>query len=391
MKKIAVLGTGTAGILSLAHCLAFFPKEWEVVSINDPSIPILGIGESTSTQIPLTLFYATDLNFLEYSKELDLTIKHGVRYVNWREHEFFTKIPPPHYAIHFNNFSLKDFAFKRFNEKWKNRFSIIEGTAENIENLAEHVSLTVSNKKYTFDYLIDCRGFPKNSNEHIMIDTIPVNHCLVHTIKEPGTWKYTYHQAHENGWMFGIPLQTRQGWGYLYNDRITSKDDAIRDLSKIFNTELTADDLREFSFKNYKAKKFIDGRIIKNGNMALFYEPLEALSGWFYDMILRTFFDVAVTNQYNEDSANAYLHNLAKDYELFICYMYHNGSIFESDFWKITSKKCKEELEQSDKFKKHMAIMQQAHHGYYDSAGLVFSIGIWKNLMEDMKYHYFDR
>lgn len=390
MSKIAVIGSGTAGILSLAHCLAFFPKDWEVISVYDPDIPMLGIGESTSTQLPLTLFYATDLNFLEYSKELDLTIKHGVKYVNWREHEFFTKIPPPHYAIHFNNFSLKDFAFKRFKEKWKDRFSFIEGKIENLKNLPECVSATVSDKEYTFDYLIDCRGFPKNSDEHIMVDTIPVNHCLVHTIHEPGNWNYTYHQAHENGWMFGIPLQTRQGWGYLYNDTITTKENAIKDLSKIFNSTLKESDLREFPFKNYKAKKFIDGRILKNGNMALFYEPLEALSGWFYDMVLRSFFDVIITKQLSEEVANSYLHSLAYEYELFICYIYHGGSTFKSDFWTITADRCKEILEQSDRFKKHIGVISQASHSLDNNTSLLFPIGVWRNLDKNLQYHYFN-
>ena len=69
MKNIAVIGTGTAGVVSLAHCLAFFTSDWKVTSVYDPNIPMLGIGESTSTQIPTTLFYGTDLNFLQDQDE----------------------------------------------------------------------------------------------------------------------------------------------------------------------------------------------------------------------------------------------------------------------------------------------------------------------------------
>jgi len=389
MNRIAIIGSGTAGIMSLAHCLAFFPKDWEVVSIYDPNIPMLGIGESTSIQIPVTLFYATDLNFLDYGKELDLTIKHGVKYVNWREKDFFTKIPPPHYAIHFNNFSLKDFAFKRFQEKWPHRFSFIEGKIDKIENLPEYASITVLNEQHKFDYIIDCRGFPKNSDDHIIVDTIPVNHCLVHTIKEPGTENYTHHQAHRNGWMFGIPLQTRQGWGYLYNDTITTKEEAIEDLSNIFNTQLKDTDLREFTFKNYKAKKFLDGRILKNGNMSLFYEPLEALSGWFYDTVLRTFFDVVITGNFTEEHANQYLHTMANEYELFICYMYHGGSVFKSKFWDITTEKCKNIIDRSERFQKHIAVMKQADTALDTNTALVFPMGVWRELDKNMQYHYF--
>ena len=44
----------------------------------------------------------------------------------------------------------------------------------------------------------------------------------------PGDWEYTYHIAHEHGWMFGIPLQERTGWGYLWNSNITSELDTIK-------------------------------------------------------------------------------------------------------------------------------------------------------------------
>ena len=66
--KIAVIGTGTAGVLSIAFTLSYFDPEqkrvqrilgeyndWfnlepvEVYSIYDPNKAILGIGESTST------------------------------------------------------------------------------------------------------------------------------------------------------------------------------------------------------------------------------------------------------------------------------------------------------------------------------------------------------
>lgn len=388
--KIAVIGSGTAGILSLAHCLAFFPKDWQVTSIYDPNIPMLGIGESTSTQIPQTLFYATGLNLLDMPNELDMTVKHGVKYVNWREDNFFTKIPPPYYAMHFNNFSLKEFAFKQFEKKWNTRFLTIEGEIITMHNQVDSVTVTLSNhESHDFDYVIDCRGFPKDSNDHIAVDSIPVNHCLVHTIKEAGTWSYTFHQAHANGWMFGIPLQTRQGWGYLYNDTITSKEEAIDDIADIFKTRKEDLNLREFSFNNYKAKKFIDGRIIKNGNMALFYEPIEALSSWFYDNVLRLFFEVVITKQVTEDQANSFLHGLAVDYELFICYMYHGGSKFNSPFWNKTAKKCKDVLDNSDRFKKHITIMNQADHALDTNTSLVFPIGVWRDLNHNMKYQYF--
>ena len=115
--------------------------------------------------------------------------------------------------------------------------------------------------------------------------TLPINHCLVYAVNEPGNWNFTYHTAHKNGWMFGIPLQKRQGWGYLYNDEITSKDNALKNFKEITNKSINLDNIREYTFKPFKAKKYVNQRIMLNGNSALFYEPIEAISGGFYDSL----------------------------------------------------------------------------------------------------------
>lgn len=393
MKTIAVLGSGTAGLVSTSHLLAWLPENWEVTLIHDPSIPILGIGESTSTQIPHSLFHGAGFNLLEEDNYLDSTVKHGVKYVNWRDKEIYTKIPPPYYAMHFNNFKLKDFCVKQFNRLWKNKFQEIKTSVYTIENLQDQVKIICDKQILSFDYLIDCRGYPQTYEEYDLVDTIPVNHCLVHTINQPGDWSYTYHVAHPNGWMFGIPLKTRQGWGYLYNDNITNKDQAIDNLEKILNTKIDAEKLREFSFKNYRARKIIDNRIIKNGNRALFYEPLEALSGWFYDAVIRTFFDLAVTKSVDENEANCKLNSYAVDYELFICYMYHKGSIYESEFWEITKEKCSFRLQHSTRFNRNIEFLKLITKDLYNNASTImpFSYDVWKKIDKDFDFNYFTR
>jgi hypothetical protein len=391
MKTIAVIGTGTAGITTLAHLLAWLQPDWKVISIHDPSVPMLGIGESTTTTIPDSLYNGAGFNFLTDLEELDSTIKHGVKYTNWRENDVFTIIPPPSYAIHFNNFKLKEFCFSRFIKMWGDKFQVIEGNITDIENNPSSADCKVSGVSYSFDYIFDCRGYPTDYSEYDIIDTIPVNHCLVNMIPTPGDWNYTYHQAHENGWMFGIPLRTRQGWGYLYNDNITTREDAVSDIAKIFNTTSEDLNLREFSFKNFRAKKFIDGRIIKNGNRALFYEPIEALSGWFYDRIVRAFVDSKVINVLSEYEVNATLTSAAEDYELFICYMYHKGSMFKSKFWDITTSKCSARLENSEKFKKYTTFLKTVTPEFYanDSIIMPFDYKIWHQIDKDFGFKYF--
>jgi len=390
--NIAVIGTGTAGITTLSHLLAWLPQSCTITSVYDPDIPILGIGESTTTTIPEVLYYGAGFSLLHDSNELDCTVKNGVRYVNWRDKDFFTTIPPPHYAMHFNNFKIKEVCFEKFTNKWGEKFKIIQGKIDKILNESDKAVICLPEQRLEFDYIIDCRGYPEEYSDYELLDTIPVNHCVVHTIQEKGDWNYTYHTATPDGWMFGIPLQTRQGWGYLYNDNITSREQALDNQAKILGIDKASLNTREFSFKNYRAKKFVDNRLIKNGNRALFYEPLEALSGWFYDRVVRAFFDVAFTKQLSEAAANEMLASVAEDYELFICYMYHGGSKYDTEFWQQTKEKCNNRLLASDKFKYYVDFLKHIDHIHYASPSKImpFPYKTWKMLDKDLGYNYFN-
>jgi hypothetical protein len=171
-------------------------------------------------------------------------------------------------------------------------------------------------------------------------DVLPLNHALVHTINKPGDWNYTKHIATENGWMFGIPLQTRQNYGYMFNDKITSVEEAKQDLKKIFNTELN---LKEFKFKAYYTKVFLKNRILKNGNKAVFFEPLEALSGAMYDQINRLMWDHIYNNK-SENWLNEQGTIISKKCENFIAFIYNESSNFKTPFWKTTREKTTKHL-----------------------------------------------
>ena len=379
-KNIAVLGVGTAGLMSLSHCLAHLSKNSKIISIHDPTIPMLGIGESTTVALPEILFAGADFTMLNDYQELDATIKQGVKYVDWRENDFFSNIIPPSHAIHFNNFKLKDFCFARFRSIWRDKFVEHRGKVLEIIENTNNVIIKTQTENIVCDYVIDCRGWPEGYTDFEILDSIPVNHCLVNMVSTPGDWNYTYHVAHRNGWMFGIPLKTRQGWGYLYNDQITDRQDALEDISERFKTPISELNLREFTFKNFRAKKFLQGRILKNGNRALFYEPLEALSGHFYHQVLRYFFDFLWERNTSEE-INKFLYDLAVDTELFMCYVYHGGSNYDSNFWNTVKSKTTLKLQNSERFKfyvdrmknftvedrnKHISIGPLAFRNWYD-------------------------
>jgi len=356
--RIAVVGVGTAGIMSLCHLLNYAPQGSKVVSIFEPTIPILGIGESSTFTFPKLLFKGTGFNLPEDGAELDSTIKLSVTYKNWRENSFESFIEPiDGYAMHFNNFRMKEFAFDRFKEIWGSRFEELTGTVVDIKNNGAYASVYLTNSEEKFDIVIDCRGYPTDYSDYVIAEDMPVNHCLVNMIPEPGLWPSTVHQATKNGWMFGIPLKTRQGWGYLYNDNITTREDAVADIAEIFNTTVDKLTLREFAFKNYYAKTFFDGRILKNGNRALFFEPLEALSSHFYELAVRSMFDYFLgdANMNTPEKVNQHLTTVAGNLENFYHYVYHGGSIYNTPFWQITKEKSSKKLKNNKLWKETVA------------------------------------
>tara|TARA_B110000503_G_C7145206_1_gene412617 strand:+ start:1217 stop:2419 length:1203 start_codon:yes stop_codon:yes gene_type:complete len=347
--KVGVVGVGTAGLMSLCHFLAHSSPDSTVTSIYDPTIKILGIGESSTFGLPKMLFQGTGFNLAEYADWLDATPKFGVSWRGWRDKDFESVIQPGGYGIHFNNFKLKEFCFMRFEKMWSNKFNIVEGTVNDIVNCNTHASVIMDNREEHFDLIIDCRGYPTDYSEYNVIEDMPINHCLVHMISESGDWNTTIHQATKNGWMFGIPLKSRQGWGYLYNDTITTKEDAMQDIADIFKTSIDLLDLREFAFKPYYAKTFFDGRILKNGNRALFFEPMEALSGFFYESVLRTVFDY-YNNNLSIDNVNNCLTLMSHDLENFYHYVYHGGSTYDTEFWNTITKSSTEKLKNNSRW-----------------------------------------
>lgn len=383
--KIGVLGVGTVGVVSLCHLIKYFPNS-QIYSIYDPDVKTLGIGESTNIQIPHDLYHGGKFNLLENADDLDATVKYGVRYKNWRSKDFYSHIQPPSYGIHFNNFKLKDVIFKNVH----NRITEIKGSVNNIQNNKDNVIVDVSGITYDFDYLIDCRGYPTDYSDYDMIDCLPLNHALVHTIQKPGDWDYTYHLATKHGWTFGIPLKTRQGWGYLFNDNITSLEEAKKDLANNLKIKVNDLSLREFSFKPYRSKKFIDNRILRNGNRAAFFEPLEALSGAFYDKLNRGFYEYI--HGANINIVNDRLNYYSEQYINFICFIYSQGSIYDTEFWKITKDKTSNYLKNSESWEITKSYikkeLQIKNDGLYKEQTFPFVSSLWKNLAEGFNYEF---
>ena len=305
-RRLGILGAGSAGILSSIHFCTWLDDQWDVVSIHNPAKKILGIGESTNGGFVGLLQIGTQfsLGLKKDLEELDATLKFGSKFVNWRKQEWINPLLDGNTAIHFNNFTFKRYAYPRLARMWPQKFKCIEGEISDINSSKSKVTLTIDGVKHHFDYVLDCTGFPQTLDGYAVSGCSPVNRCLIHSVgPDRFTYEpYTDHIAHENGWMFGVPLQSRKTFGYLFNDNITDKSEAVDHMKRILGvTELDAALGRgittsEYSFKCYYTNKMIDGRVGKNGNKALFFEPLIANSIFLYIYSARLFYDFIVGN-----------------------------------------------------------------------------------------------
>jgi hypothetical protein len=355
-KTLAVVGVGSAGILSLSHFCSVFDNSWDIVSIHNPEIKITGIGESTNPAFISNIEYGLNFSMLDDIKELDGTYKFATRFIDWKDHYIDSPLLDGRSAIHFNNFKFKEFAFNRLKVLWPNKFKIIEGNVDSLITIlsdddCQLVQTTINGTDYYFDYVIDCRGFPSDYTDYTVCENMPVNRCLVHNIEKPGDWDYTGHRATLDGWMFEIPLLSRQSYGYLFNDTITSCNTAKENFSKLIDVPLEMLNNIEYSFKSYYSKKAVDGRIFKSGNRFGFFEPMSATSMYMYSKLNVLYEQHILANENNNPfgllNTNDEAINLAKRLQDLICFFYHGGSKYDTEFWKMAKRNCTEHLNSS--------------------------------------------
>ena len=210
-----------------------------------------------------------------YNNPLGATYKTGILYEGWgkKTDKIFHNFPMSDMSIHYVPQKLSKAVLE------SGHFNVIEKSISDPE------------KEIDSDYIFDCRG--RHNRDKSNYDTLinPLNSVLLY--KKDGrdlNLHYTKTVATPNGWTFVIPNVDSVSYGYLYNNVITSKEDATEDFLNRF--ELPEID-GELTFENYIAKNiFVGHRTILQGNRCGFVEPLEATSTAFYQDVCRNVWDV---------------------------------------------------------------------------------------------------
>jgi tryptophan halogenase len=332
MKKITIVGSGTAGLIAALYIKKMF-QAYDVKIISSSAIGIIGVGEG-STEHWREFQTVVGIDNTDMIKETDATHKYGIRFINWTKHtpDYFHSIAPGGrinkgnflggytYALK-NNLLLTDtfastglrsnliessgdvhmntnqyhFDTFKMNDYLKNLciqrdIRMIDSQVVNINRNAEtgfiDSLVLLDNSTDESDFFFDATGFSRalmkfldkpdfaSYSEYLPTDSaivFPKQHDKSGQIKP-----YTKATAMSSGWMFEIPTLNRIGNGYIFDSSHIDEEGAAEEASSIHG----------FKIENYRSIKY-DAGYLKNswqyncvavGLSGSFVEPLEATS-----------------------------------------------------------------------------------------------------------------
>ena len=352
LRKIAVVGQGTAGSLAAAGVARLHPDEdHELHHIYDSRIPVIGVGEGSWPSLVQHLRELTDLPHETIQQRLKGTRKYGVAFEGWgRRNRDFTHYFTPQqvsYAYHLSADLLTDLLrestrARRIDAKVL-KITRVEGGAQvEFEGLPPE----------RYDLVFDARGFPGelDPDRHIEVSFIPTNTAVIRRcpaiVKEERdglVLKHTYTRAvaRPHGWIFVIPLALHTSYGYIFNRDVSG----LAEVESDFDAFLEADGVPEFEqravipFPNFVHRRIYDGAVARIGNAAAFMEPLEATAivsaqlqiGMVLHMRLNR---PAEHLERDAPVVNRFLVNNMLRYSLFVGWHYSCGSRYDSGFWR---------------------------------------------------------
>ncbi len=352
LRKIAVIGRGTAGCLAAASITRMHPhRDHELHHIYDSRIPVIGVGEGSWPSLVQELQDLTKLPHGTVQQRIKGTRKYGVAFEGWGLcNKHFTHYFMPRdesYAYHLSADLMGEMLHESTNARH------IDDKVLNITKVDGGAEVEFEGQRSErYDLVFDARGFPRElePERHIDISFIPTNTAIIRRCpaiindeKDAPVRRHTYTRAvaRPYGWVFVIPLTAHTSYGYIFNRDISD----IAEVESDFDELLETDGVSEFEkravirFPNFIHRQMYDGVVARVGNAAAFMEPLEATAivsaQLQIGMVIQTRLNRSV--EYLERDApvvNRFLVKTMLCYGLFVGWHYSCGSVYDSEFWR---------------------------------------------------------
>ena len=352
LRKIAVVGRGTAGSLAAANVTRLLSEnDHELHHIYDSHTPVIGVGEGSWPSLVQHLQELTNLPHETIQQRLRGTRKYGVAFEGWgRRNQDFTHYFTPQqvsYAYHLSADYLTDLLrestrARRIDAKVLDITRVEGGAQVEFEGLPPE----------RYDLVFDARGFPGelDPDRHIDVSFIPTNTAVIRRCpaivreeRDGLVLQHTYTRAvaRPHGWIFVIPLTVHTSYGYIFNSEVSG----LAEVESDFDAFLETDGVPAFEqravipFPNFVHRRIYDGAVARIGNAASFIEPLEATAIVSAQLQVGMVLHMRLNRPigYIERDApvvNRFLINNMLRYSLFVGWHYSCGSRYDSEFWR---------------------------------------------------------
>ncbi|MCW8125854.1 tryptophan halogenase family protein [Microbulbifer halophilus] len=435
VSKVVIAGGGTAGWIAAVALSKKLGELLDITLVESEQIGTVGVGEATIP--PLRTFHKLlGIDEREFMRTTQATAKLGIAFENWgqkgdRYIHSFGKMGTSAWMCDFHHFWLRgremgfdsdigDFCpelqaaeagkfatssnspinfayhldagkYAKFLRTISERHGVtrVEGKIREVKQDSESgciESLVLEDgSTVAGDLFIDCTGFRGLLIEQAL-DTgfedwshwLPCNRAVPLQTQATGpALPYTRAIAHDAGWQWQIPLQSRVGNGLVYSSHHLSDEEAIeRLLSNIEGEAIT--EPRVIRYQTGRRRRVWNRNCIALGLASGFVEPLESTSIHLIvtgiTRLLQLFpidgICPSLVDEYNQQTRD----ELEKVRD-FIILHYHMTERGDSEFWKY----CKN-MQIPESLAHRINLFRERAHAYQDG-GELFRVDSWVQVM----------
>jgi len=398
IKKVVILGGGTAGWISAALIKKLLSSSVEVELVESDAIGTIGVGEATIPPIRL-LNSVLGINEAEFIKATKATIKLAIKFENWKQqgHSYYHTFGAAGKSLAFCHFhhllkrvgQLEDdsqlwqydlnylcaeagkFAqvnakdpilelpyayhfdaglYAKFLNTFSQKMGVVrtEGMVDSVVQCDKsgfiQTLILKGGQKIKGDLFIDCSGFKgvliQEKLKTGFEDWSQWLQCdraiAVPSERFDKTLPYTRSIAHSAGWQWRIPLQHRNGNGIVYSSAHYSEQQATDILMNNLDSAPLADP-KVIKFQTGRRYKQWHKNVIAVGLSSGFLEPLESTSIHLIQSAVVRLVHSFPHKGINDTLINEYNKQSEVEFEQirdFLILHYHATQRTDSQFWQ---------------------------------------------------------
>jgi tryptophan halogenase len=404
IRSVVIVGSGSAGWLTALVLNTYCPF-LKIRLIRPRGGATIGVGESTQGDL-LRMLTAAGIDIQAFYKACDATMKCGIFYEDWNavgshywhpfsglastgiytaahhyqqmilrepgryHHKEYYQAVHPSYDVCVKGkqvapdsaaaFHLDAHKITSFLESVLPKVEVLDADIVDIKSSEGRISeIVLDGKSISGDLYVDCTGFAravfqKVATPEVMPYEANVNRVVTAQLpfvdKAREVTPYTRAHAHEFGWTWSIPLQTRIGSGFVYHGDFCTPEEAEKRFRAYWGEDRMRDiNVRHLSFDSVTLRNPWVKNVAAIGLSAGFVEPLEA-TGLTWTIMSAYVLCQSITARYFDDDTsaryNALMVGFINDVVDFIDVHYKLSARRDSEFWRYqASRKFSDRLD----------------------------------------------